>query len=66
MLGGEWFGELFGNPDEVSEDLITEVALKELRNQLGIVKQPSTVLSRIHKVSILGRIACADTCVRWF
>lgn len=53
MLGGEWFGEVFGSPEEVSEDSIAQVALEELRNQLGIVRQPCEILSRIHKVSTL-------------
>ncbi len=52
MLGGEWFESLFGSPDEVSEEKMTEAALDELRVQLGLVKQPSQVLCRIHKVKV--------------
>ena len=52
MLGGEWFEEQFGNPADVSEDTMAQVAKEELQHHLGIEKQPITVISRIHKVSI--------------
>ena len=50
MLGGEWFEDLFGNPDEVSDEFIIGVAQEELRLHLGITSHPTSVLGKIHKV----------------
>lgn len=52
MLGGEWFEDLFGNPDEVSNQSIIKVAREELRLHLGITADPTNVLGKINKVSI--------------
>ncbi len=53
MLGGEWFEDLFGSPDEVSSESIVEVALEELKSHLAITSTPTYVLSKIQKVSLL-------------
>ena len=50
MIGGEWFESLFGNPDDVSTESLIEVAVEELGAHLGITKDPTFVLGRIHKV----------------
>lgn len=50
MIGGEWFESLLGDPADVSEEALAEVAVQELENHLGIVEKPSVKLSRIHKV----------------
>ena len=50
MIGGEWFESLFGDPDDMSEEALAEVAVQELENHLGIAERPSVKLSRIHKV----------------
>ena len=50
MLGGEWFEDLFGNPEKVNEESIKRIALVELKNQLGITKSPTRAISKIHKV----------------
>ena len=50
-MGGEWFEDLFGNPDEVSEKTMVQIALEELETQLGITNDPATVLCRVHRVS---------------
>ena len=50
MLGGQWFEQLFGDPDTVSDDVITRAALEDLEEHLGITQQPSNAITRIHKV----------------
>lgn len=52
MLGGEWFEEIFGKAQEVTEEDMAKVAMEELQDQLGIQKQPVDITSRIHKVCI--------------
>lgn len=50
MIGGEWFETLYGNPDDVSKESLTKVAVEELRKHLGITESPINVFTRIHKV----------------
>jgi hypothetical protein len=52
MLGGEWFEDLFGSPDEVSNEFIERIAREELKHHLGITSHPTDALSKIHKVSL--------------
>ena len=40
-MGGEWFGELFGDPSTAHTRTLSQVALEELHRQLGIAVQPS-------------------------
>lgn len=54
MLGGEWFEALFGSPDEVSEETITQVALEELETQLSLTARPTNVFCKIQKVRLDG------------
>lgn len=49
MLGGEWFEQLFGDPDTVSDDVITQAALEDLEEHLGITQLPFHAITRIHK-----------------
>ncbi len=46
-MGGEWFGELFGEPGSVSEETLSQIALEELHRQLGITAQPSYINTSI-------------------
>ncbi len=51
-MGGEWFGELFGDPGSVSEETLSQIALEELHRQLGIAAQPSFISTSILRDSI--------------
>ena len=50
MIGGEWFEELFGNPDEMSEDALAKVAIQELKDHLGMAEKPKITFSKVQKV----------------
>ncbi|XP_074652674.1 protoporphyrinogen oxidase-like [Tubulanus polymorphus] len=49
MMGGSWFEEFFGDPDQVSSQHLEQLALQELNNQLGIDKDPLNVQVTINK-----------------
>lgn len=49
-MGGEWFEELFGNPNTVDTSTISTAALKALHTQLGITKDPTDCIVNVHKV----------------
>lgn len=41
MMGGSWFEELFGQPEGTDENKLAEIGLSALREQLGILQDPS-------------------------
>ena len=41
MLGGEWFAEHFGHPSSCNQTVIRDMALKAVRQYLGVVGEPS-------------------------
>jgi hypothetical protein len=49
-MGGQWFNDMFGHPDTTSVDLLTDVALKSLRQHLHITDDPADCNITIHKV----------------
>lgn len=51
MLGGEWFEELFGDPQKVTNESMIGVAQDELRLHLGITCDPANAVGRIHMVN---------------
>ncbi len=53
MLGGHWFEELFGSPDSVELDTVSGAALQALDEHLGILGQPSHIITKVLKVSII-------------
>lgn len=53
MMGGAWFEETFGHPDDVSSDTLFESALETMRNHLGVTLEPVRFKVTINKVNIL-------------
>ena len=51
MMGGAWFEEFFGDPDQCDPDHIAKVAVEETKQQLNITEEPVRVISTVHKVS---------------
>lgn len=49
MLGGNYFEEQFGNPDEADEDHIKSEALNALKETLNIEDEPSKVCVSVHQ-----------------
>ncbi|KAG7273954.1 hypothetical protein CRUP_021238, partial [Coryphaenoides rupestris] len=41
MMGGAWFQEVFGSPDDVSEEHLLAVATQAVRGHLGVTAAPS-------------------------
>ena len=56
MMGGSWFEELFGDPDKCDPNYLSEVAVKSIRDQLNITKEPYRVVCRIQKVQYILRV----------
>ena len=52
MLGGNYFEEQFGDPDEADKDRIKKEALIALQKALGVQREPSKVCVSIHKECI--------------
>lgn len=52
MMGGSWFPELFGNPDKVSNDTLTDAALESIGQQLHITHDPLTMQTTLCKKCI--------------
>ena len=50
-MGGSWFEELFGQPEGTDENKLAEIGLSALREQLGILQDPSYCKVIIQKVS---------------
>ena len=50
-MGGEWFRELFGDPDTVKIDTLTNAALESLHHQLGIKQDPLDFNITLQKVT---------------
>ena len=49
MLGGTWFEEIFGNPNDCDESKIIEYATKNVKDILGFSSIPHRVLCKIQK-----------------
>ena len=52
MLGGNYFEEEFGDPNETDKDYIKNEALVALQNALGVQGEPSKICVSIHKECI--------------
>ena len=52
MMGGSWFPQLLGDPDFVSSALLEELALQDIRKQLGITKDPINIQTCIQRKCI--------------
>ena len=48
MMGGAWFGEVFGSSPSLVD--VEEVAIKTVSKQLNITAQPVNIVSKIIKV----------------
>ena len=49
-MGGSWFPKLFGDdPDNVPSSRLEELALEDIKKQLGITKAPVHVTTTIHR-----------------
>ena len=49
-MGGAWFEQHFGDPNDVSEKEIAEIAINEARKQIGASEKPIRTIVNIHKV----------------
>lgn len=49
MMGGSNFKKLFGNPDNVDKDYLLHVALKNVKETLGIDAKPSHSMVSVQK-----------------
>ncbi|KAJ8005359.1 hypothetical protein DPEC_G00145800 [Dallia pectoralis] len=49
MMGGAWFQEVFGNPEEVTEQLFVERATQAVSSHLGITTPPVWSTATINK-----------------
>ncbi|KAI1285893.1 Protoporphyrinogen oxidase [Halotydeus destructor] len=52
MMGGQWFNELFGPADQVSERDLLKVAVTETAKILGFKKKPIRSIVQVHKKCI--------------
>ncbi|XP_011405872.1 PREDICTED: protoporphyrinogen oxidase-like [Amphimedon queenslandica] len=52
MMGGEWFQELFGDPETIRSSTLSDIALKSLHTQLGISSDPLDCIATIQKSCI--------------
>ena len=53
MIGGHWFEELFGDPDNVSKDTLAQAALQSLHDQTGMTAiDPEECIVSVLKVVI--------------
>ena len=52
MMGGSWFPELFGSPDEVKTDTLDNAALESIGEQLRITQDPLLMQTTICKKCI--------------
>ena len=39
MMGGYWFKDLFGDPDDVKKEILVQTALQSLCDEVGITHQ---------------------------
>ena len=51
MMGGQWFEELFGDPNTVKDDTLVNTALQSLHTQLEISQEPSDCYVTVQKVN---------------
>lgn len=51
MMGGQWFEELFGDPNTVNDDTLVNTALESLYTQLEISQEPSDCHVTVQKVN---------------
>lgn len=56
MMGGEWFEELFGDPNTVKDDTLVNIALQSLHTQLEISQEPSDCHVTVQKVNSYNKI----------
>ena len=49
-MGGSWFEELFGDPDNVDESKLVGIGCSALAQQLGIHRDPTYCKVIVHKV----------------
>ncbi|KAL0984974.1 hypothetical protein UPYG_G00151310 [Umbra pygmaea] len=49
MMGGAWFQEVFGNPEEVKKQLLLERATQAVTSHLGVTTSPVWSMVQIHK-----------------
>lgn len=55
-MGGAWFQEVFGNPDEVTEQLLLDRATQAVTSHLGVTTPPIwsiVALLKVRRVSEL-------------
>ena len=50
MMGGAWFEQHFGDPNDVNEQEIAEIAINEARKQIGAMEKPIRTIVNIQKV----------------
>ena len=55
-MGGEWFEELFGDPNTVKDDTLVNIALQSLHTQLEISQEPSDCHVTVQKVNSYNKI----------
>ena len=46
-MGGSWFREQFGDPNDVSNDHLVQLAKQELKQQLGINETPFRTIAKV-------------------
>jgi len=52
MMGGAWFQEVFGSPDDVSEERLLAAATQAVRGHLGVTAAPSWSKVVLQKVAV--------------
>ena len=65
MMGGSNYHKLFGNPDDSNEDYLLHVAMKNVRELLGVNINPSKSLVSVQKNCIpqyqIGHLKTVDS-----
>ena len=54
-MGGAWFQEVFGSPEEVSEQHLLEKATEAVRSHLGVTTAPVWSKVALQKVRVCIR-----------
>lgn len=63
-MGGAWFSEVFGDPEEVREELLLQTAAQAVRTHLGVDAEPiwsNVSLQKVGSVKSLSSLACASS-----
>lgn len=56
MLGGAWFQEAYGAPEEATEELLLSVATDAVQRQLGVTATPCWSRVKLHWVGQRRRV----------